>query len=153
MPRDKQYATYTTLDKSSSSNSNHFKQSSEESQQRSGGPTPVCLEIQSAEHRQKVLQANSIVCIDLHANWCSPCKVVSPKFAELSKEYNSPGKCLLVKEDTDLGLTTDCDITGIPAFIFYRFKQLVRTPDNKPVMVVGGNLKKVREILDNLLNE
>ena len=87
----------------------------------------------------------------LYTNSCQPCKVVSPNFAELAQCYNNPGKCLLVKEDVDLGLKSDYKITGIPAFIFYINGKLLIHHDGSPVDVIGGDIKKVQNILDKLL--
>ena len=137
MPREKQYASYQSLAPKEQTTSSF-----------------TCMEIQNLNHRKKILSENTIVCIDLFANWCAPCKVVSPQFAELAERYNNPGSCLLVKEDVDLELTRDYNISGIPAFIFYRQGQLLRNQaDNSPVAVVGGNIKNVQTILDKLLTQ
>ena len=134
MPREKQYASYKSL--------------APKEEKKNQYP---CTEVQNLEHRKKILTENSIVCLDLWADWCNPCKVVGPQFAELAKQYNNPGRCLLAKENIDLELTRDYQITGIPAFIFYRQGQLLRDQDGTPVSVVGGDINKVRAILDKLL--
>ena len=108
-------------------------------------------QVENLEQRKKLLQDNAIVCIDLWASWCQPCKIVSPKFSKLAEQYNSPGKCLLVKENIDLELTRDYQITGIPAFIFYRHGKLVTSQNGKPVSVVGGNIATVQKVLDSLI--
>jgi thioredoxin 1 len=136
MPREKQYASYKSLAPKDEKKDKY-----------------TCMEMQNLEHRRKMLNENSIVCIDLYANWCEPCKICSPHFVELAKQYNNPGRCLLAKEDVDLELTRDFQITGIPAFIFYRQGQLVRNQDGTPVAVVGGDIEKVRQILDKLLGQ
>lgn len=136
MPHAKQYATYGNLaPKPPQSN------------------VPPCMEMKDLNHRKRMIMSNALVCIDLFADWCEPCKAVSPKFSKLAQEFNSPGKCLLVKENVDLELTRDCQIRGIPAFIFYLRGKLLRDSQGNPVMVVGGNIEKVREILSNLLKQ
>ncbi len=111
---------------------------------------PECMDIQDLGHRKKVITDNTVVCIDLYAKWCEPCKVISPKFAELAQKYNNPGKCLFVKEDVELELTRDCSINGIPAFIFYKNGSIVRN-DNTPLVIVGGDLDKVEMVLKKLI--
>ena len=110
-----------------------------------------CMEIQDMKHRRKIITENYIVCIDLNAEWCGPCKEISPAFAKLAEKYNMTGKCMLVKENIDLKLTTDYDVQGVPAFIFYRGGQLLKNQDGKTVDVVGGDLKTVEEIVEKLL--
>lgn len=110
-----------------------------------------CIDCKDTEQRRKILNENKIVCIDLYANWCQPCKAVAPLFNELAKEYNIPGKCLLIKENVDFRLTTDYMIHSIPCFIFYINGQLLKDHNGDTVDVVGVDIKKVKNILDQLL--
>lgn len=137
MSRNKIYASYSSL-----------------APKEEKPPEYVCMEFQNLEHRKKMLRENGIVCIKLHADWCQPCKIISPDYAKLAKQYNAPGKCLMAKENIDLELTRDYNITGVPAFIFYKGGQLVRNQqDNSPVHVVGGDLKSVQEIMNKLIGQ
>lgn len=133
MPHQKQYASYKSL----SPNENK--------------PTYTCIDIKGPQHRNNIISENSLVCIDLYADWCGPCKEFGPKFAELAQQYNIPGKCALVKENVNLELTGDYQITSIPAFIFYHKGELVKSHDGNPVHVVGGDIGKIRNILDKLI--
>lgn len=134
MPYEKKYASYDSL---------------RPSEKLEVAP---CMEVQNQEHRAHLIKENAIVCIDLYASWCEPCRQIAPDYARLAKEYNVSGKCLLVKENFDLKLTRDCEIQGIPAFVFYRYGSLVKDRNDKPVVVTGGDLKLVRSILDELLS-
>ena len=133
MPQTSQYKTFSSL-------------KTEEKQN-----IRPCMEIQDLKHRKKIITDNYIVCIDLNAEWCGPCKEISPAFSKLAEKYNFPGKCMLVKENIDLKLTNDYDIQGVPAFIFYRGGQLLKNQDNKTVDVVGGNLEEVEDIIKRLI--
>ena len=134
MPREKQYASYKSL-----------------APKKNKVPTYTCMEIQDLQHRKNILSENALVCIDLFADWCEPCKTVGPQFAELAQQYNIPGKCLLTKENVDLELTRDCQITGIPAFIFYYKGKLVEEKDGTPLYVFGCDIPRVKQILDKFL--
>ena len=136
MSRGKIYASYSSL-----------------APKKKEKPEYECLSLQSIEQRKKIIDQNAVVCIDLYGDWCEPCKVVTPQFAKLAQQYNSPGRCMMVKENVDLKLTRDYKITGIPAFIFYRKGELLRNQVGTPVHVVGGDLKAVVEILDKLLGQ
>jgi thioredoxin 1 len=134
MPHLKQYASYKSL-----------------APKENNTPKYTCMEIQDLQHRKKMLSEHDLVCIDLFADWCEPCKYIGPKFAELAQQYNIPGKCLLAKENVDRELTRDCQITGIPAFIFYYKGKLIEEKDGTPIYVVGGDIPRVKEILDKFL--
>lgn len=134
MPLDKKYASYRSL-----SAPKVTKQYS-------------IMEIQNLDHRRKLITENSIICIYLHGSWCEPCKEFRPLFGELAEQYNNKGKCLLVAEDVDLELTRDFQITGIPAFIFYKNGHIIReTTNGVPISVIGSDMKKIQSILDQLL--
>ena len=112
---------------------------------------PPLIEVQDLKHRKKILTDNNVVCIDIFANWCGPCKAVGPKFARLAKQYNSPGRCMLVKENADLRLPREGHkVSGIPAFLFYKGGYPVRT-ENGGLMVTGGNINLVEKHLQKLL--
>jgi thioredoxin 1 len=137
MPRDKIYASYASLAPKKEPESDY-----------------KVMEIQNLEHRKKLLKETSIVCVKLHADWCQPCKLIAPDYSKLSKQYHAPGKCLMTKENVDLELTRDYNITGVPAFIFYKGGKLVlNQQDNSPVHVVGGDLKSVQEIMNKLVGQ
>lgn len=136
MSRKKLYASYSSL-----------------APKKKPEPSYKCTEIQSLQHRKQVIAENAIVCFDLYATWCEPCKLIAPQYAKLAQQYSSPGRCLMVKENIDLELTRDYQITGIPAFIFYRKGKLLRNQDGTPVHVIGGELKAVKEIMDKLLGQ
>ena len=104
------------------------------------------MEIQNFEHKQDLLRKNAILCIDVHANWCQPCKQLSPAYATMAKQYGSPGRCLLVKEDVEHGLSKDFQVTAVPTFlIFYRGSLYKR--------FTGGDLKPIEETLKELMEE
>ncbi len=69
--------------------------------------------------------------IDFYADWCGPCKVVSPILEELSTEYS--GKMDFYKIDTEeqLELASIFGIQSIPSLLFIPF-------DDIPQMAVGA---------------
>ncbi len=61
-------------------------------------------EVTDAEFEQEVLKADRPVVVDFWAEWCGPCKVVSPIVEELAEE--SSGKVKFVKVDTEENFDT-----------------------------------------------
>lgn len=88
--------------------------------------------------------------IDFYADWCGPCKMVSPILEELSEEYD--GKLDIYKVDTEVEqeLASVFGIRSIPSLLF------VPTMDkNKQPMMQAGALMKpqLKQVIDNeLLN-
>ena len=109
------------------------------------------IEINSLHHRKSLLEQHEVVCIYLWGNFCEPCKAIAPKFAELSKQYHNPGKCVLMKENVESEFTRDYQIRGVPAFIFYKNGNIVRHDDGKIVDVIGGDFNNIKSILNKLV--
>ncbi len=72
--------------------------------------------------------------IDFYADWCGPCKMVSPVLEQLSKEYE--GKIDVFKIDTDKeqDLAMAFGIRSIPSLLFI-------PKEGKPQMSVGAMSK------------
>jgi len=77
---------------------------------------PPVIAIQNSEHKQQLINESNVLVVDCYADWCSPCKAIAPRYAELAQKYKRQG-VTLVKEDHELGLSSD--ITGLPTFKFY----------------------------------
>jgi thioredoxin 1 len=56
--------------------------------------------------------------IDFYANWCGPCRQLSPRIEEIAKEY--AGKIVVYKVDTDKEplLSQNLGISSLPTLLF-----------------------------------
>lgn len=60
--------------------------------------------------------------IDFYANWCGPCKQLSPRLEEIAKEYK--GKVIVYKVNTDVEreLAQSLGVTSLPTLLFIPVK-------------------------------
>jgi len=73
--------------------------------------------------------------IEFGADWCAPCKIVTPILEELSEEYKDKINIKTVDVDKEHNLSAALGIRNIPAILF--------VPINKePEMTVGALPKK-----------
>ncbi len=81
-----------------------------------------------------VLSKHEFVVVDFWAEWCMPCRMITPIIEELAKEY--AGKVVFVKVNTDESPTIAArySISAIPTLIFFR--------RGKPVDQIIGALPK-----------
>lgn len=56
--------------------------------------------------------------IDFYADWCQPCKTVSPILEELSKEYEGKVNIFKVNTEEEPMLSASFGIRSIPSFLF-----------------------------------
>lgn len=48
---------------------------------------------------QLISESGKVVLVDMYADWCGPCKMITPIIEELSKEYD--GKLEIIKVNVD----------------------------------------------------
>lgn len=69
---------------------------------------------------QEVLKSSTPVVVDFFAEWCGPCKMMSPSIDKLAKEFD--GKIKIGKLDIDANPVTGdkFQIQSIPTLIFFK---------------------------------
>lgn len=81
--------------------------------------------VTDADFDAKVLKANLPVLIDFWAEWCGPCRMMTPVVDELAKTYE--GKVLVVKMNVDDNPLTPAKygVRGIPNLKLFKDGQVV----------------------------
>ena len=105
-------------------------------------PTPV----DDSNFDQIVLQSKTPVLVDFWAEWCGPCRMVSPIVEELAEEYE--GKISFAKLDVDQNPRTASQygIMSIPTLLIFK--------DGNPVSNIVGFRPKaeLKRSLDDILD-
>jgi thioredoxin 2 len=108
-------------------------------------PLPWIVDAGDADFSEIAQQASIPVLVDLWAEWCGPCRQVSPALVQLARER--AGKVKLVKVDVDGAprLSERFDVRAIPTLIVLRGGEVIaRQTGAAPVNVL-------REWLDRAL--
>jgi thioredoxin 1 len=69
--------------------------------------------------------------IDFYADWCGPCKIVSPVLEELAKDFEGKLDVYKVNTEEELELASAFGIRSIPSFLFV-------PSDGQPQMATGA---------------
>lgn len=78
------------------------------------------LKITDQNFEEEVKNSKLPVMVDFYAEWCGPCKMMSPLVAQLAEDYS--GKCKIGKCNIDENqkLVTEFRIMSVPTFIFFK---------------------------------
>ncbi|GAB7060762.1 tetratricopeptide repeat protein [Streptomyces mexicanus] len=110
-------------------------------------PADLVIDVSEATFERDVLQrsAEVPVVIDFWAEWCQPCKQLSPVLERLAVEYN--GRFLLAKIDVDANqlLMQQFGIQGIPAVFAVVAGQAL------PLFQGAAGEAQIRQTLDQLV--
>jgi thioredoxin-like negative regulator of GroEL len=59
------------------------------------------ISITSTSHFSQTLQSSTYLIVDFYADWCGPCKVISPVFEQLAAQESKPGRIVFAKVNVD----------------------------------------------------
>jgi thioredoxin 1 len=75
----------------------------------------------------EVLQSQEPVIVDFWAEWCGPCKALSPIVDELASELQGKAKVVKVNIDESPNAPTKYGVRGIPTLMVFKGGQVVAT--------------------------
>jgi thioredoxin 1 len=62
--------------------------------------------------------AKAFVLLDFYADWCAPCRLVSPLLAELAHEFKEKIRLVEVNVDTESEMVNKYGVYSIPTIMF-----------------------------------
>lgn len=74
-----------------------------------------------------VLQSDVPVLVDFWAEWCGPCKLISPLLTEVSQDYKDRMTIAKVNVDESQAIAARYGIRGIPTLMLFKNGSLVGT--------------------------
>ncbi len=75
--------------------------------------------------QNEVLNSDKPVFVDFWAEWCGPCRIVSPTVEELSKEYNDKVNFVKVNVDENNELASKYNVFSIPTLAIFRDGKII----------------------------
>ncbi len=83
------------------------------------------IHVEQANFDEQVLQAEQPVLVDFYADWCGPCKAVSPVVDELASELDGQLKVAKLDADANSELMQQFGVFSIPTLILFQNGQEV----------------------------
>ncbi len=83
--------------------------------------------ISDASFESDVLQSGQPVLVDYWAEWCGPCKMISPILDEVAKDYSGRLNVAKMNVDQNREVPAKYGIRGIPTLMIFKGGQLAAT--------------------------
>lgn len=68
----------------------------------------------------KIINGDSPVLVDFYADWCGPCKMMTPILQEVKKELGEAVSIIKIDVDKNNALATKLQVRGVPTLILYK---------------------------------
>ncbi|MBA4697909.1 MAG: thioredoxin [Ruminococcus sp.] len=81
------------------------------------------IKLTAQNFEQEVMQSDKPVLVDFYADWCGPCKTMSPIVEEISKEKTDAKVCKL-NIDEEMEIAQKYGVMSIPTFIVFKDGQV-----------------------------
>lgn len=75
------------------------------------------LKITKENYETEVLKSDKLVLIDFYADWCGPCKMMSPIIDEIAEEVGDKIKVGKINVDENQELAMEYEVMSIPTII------------------------------------
>ena len=85
------------------------------------------FKFEEGNFEEEVLKSEGKVLVDFYADWCGPCKMMSPIIDEIAKELEGSVKVGKVNVDNNQELAIKYDVMSIPTIMVFEKGNPVKT--------------------------
>ncbi|MCU4176995.1 thioredoxin [Carboxylicivirga sp. N1Y90] len=85
----------------------------------------MLIEVTDANFEEVVLKSDKPVLVDFWAEWCGPCRMVTPIVKELAEEYGATAVVTKMDVDSNPGTSVKFGIRNIPTILFFKNGEVV----------------------------
>ncbi|RRO16796.1 thioredoxin [Flavobacteriaceae bacterium 14752] len=90
-----------------------------------------------------IIKSETPVLIDFHADWCGPCKMLTPILKEVKSELKDNIKIIKIDVDKNQSLASKYQVRGVPTMMLFK--------DGQQMWRQSGVLQK--EDIINVINQ
>ncbi len=84
------------------------------------------IEITDANFEEEVVNSDIPVLVDFWAEWCGPCRMLTPTIEELAQEYQGKVKFGKLNTDNSRDTAVKFGISAIPTIILFKNGQMAK---------------------------
>ena len=94
------------------------------------------LKVTEENFENEVLNSDKTVILDFYADWCGPCKMMSPIIEEIANELGDKAKVGKVNSDENMDLAEKYGIMSIPTIMIIKNGEIA-----KALLVLQAKMK------------
>ena len=103
------------------------------------------LKITAANFENEVLRSDKPVLLDFYADWCGPCKMLSPVLHELAEEKSGTLKVGKVNVDEQMELAMRFQVSSIPMLVVIKDgKAITKSVGYRPKSEIAAMVEGAR---------
>jgi thioredoxin 1 len=72
-----------------------------------------------------IINSDKPTLVDFFANWCGPCKAMTPVMDQLKKEVGESARILKIDVDKNQSLAAKFQVRGVPTFVIFKSGKVV----------------------------
>ncbi|MCW3805154.1 thioredoxin [Plebeiibacterium marinum] len=85
----------------------------------------MTIDVTDATFEEVVLNSDKPVLVDFWAEWCGPCRMVTPIVKELAEDYGDKAVITKMDVDSNPGTSVKYGIRNIPTILFFKGGEVV----------------------------
>ncbi len=92
----------------------------------------------------QIINSAPLVLIDFHAEWCGPCKILSPMLKDIAGALKDKVKVIKIDVDRNRNLAAQYQIQGVPTVMLFKngkqvWRQTGVPPKHQIVNIINQN--------------
>jgi thioredoxin 1 len=104
----------------------------------------MALEFTDANFEELVIKSGKPVIVDLWAEWCGPCRMLTPIVEEIAKEYEGRAVIGKLNVDDNPEITAKYGVRNIPTVLFFKGGEVAdKQVGAVPKSALVGKLEKL----------
>ena len=72
------------------------------------------------ESFKQIIDGDQPVLVDFHAEWCGPCKAMTPAISAIGKEVQGKARVLKMDIDRNPAISSKFNVQAVPTFIIFK---------------------------------
>lgn len=74
---------------------------------------------------EEVIKSDKLTVVDFYADWCGPCRKLSPIVEEVENEFDGQVKFSKINTDENIDVAREYQVSGLPTLLVFKNGEVV----------------------------